>query len=194
MKLEVNLVCALVAMWTISCQSDRKDANEVVSRDHGKVIRTKEYKTARIEHEGTKMRMEIPTNWTTSVLSKDATSFKENGDSSSKFRSNAVLKFTARNKYSLKQISESVLASVERDYLKARIISRSTGTISGDSVAILDCIVYTHSTNLGTSIMLLIHNDEVISLDYIALNEPEGEYASNRNVFQKMYETLIVEN
>jgi hypothetical protein len=178
----------ITACFLISCQNDKRSERNSQAPSEP----TRKHTPFTVDIGDFVIDSQIPAGWTTSKLSSDVFLIKGNCKKDKTFCNVAVLKITPNNNLKLKEVLYDVVTQMSSDYERIRIISIQYGVIAEDSVGIVDGMVVSNKLHVGKSVMVLMVNKKVVSLDYMASNEPEGEYAEERVIFRRIIETIKI--
>lgn len=108
-----------------------------------------------------------------------------------KFCANYVLNAAPRQKgIPLKNYGDFIVLSLINKYEKFKLVNRTNDTLNSHPSITMDYIYFEHGLNLGGTTTLYFLDDSIAVINFVALNEPEGEYVSFRGLYTRTLATL----
>lgn len=82
------------------------------------------------------------------------------------------------------------MLSLINKYEKFKLVNRTNDTLNSHPSITMDYIYFEHGLNLGGTTTLYFLDDSIAVINFVALNEPEGEYVSFRGLYTRTLATL----
>ena len=139
------------------------------------------------------LSIQLPIGWQeVSNADKSLHIFKNSQcDTSLAFCENLSVNFRPNTaNLSLKQVENSILASLPVRYNKFRLISSRDTIIHTMPAKVIDYMVNEQATDLGATMGVVIKNDTVVVITGMALNQPKGTYIKYRRPIMGIINSL----
>lgn len=83
----------------------------------------------------------------------------------------------------LEEIKDYFIESLPKKHKVVQVVNTQSVVIDGHETMIVDYKLYERETHLGASVAFLKRGDQLISFNFMALNQPNGIYAEKRKQF-----------
>jgi hypothetical protein len=169
----------IILIVLCSCNSSGDNKENSIKKDY-----YKEYK-----FEAGQIAVKVPKIWNYEKLAENTLVFKDSCNE--KFCTNLVIRLIDNSKnLTMEQIQSSLVESLSQSFEDIDVLGTSEKSFNIGSTKTIDYKVFENETHLGSTIVYWVEGDKIFSLNFMALNQPEGAYAVHRKEFFEIVNEL----
>jgi hypothetical protein len=188
MKTTALSLIFILSLLIYSCDTSRKNRTGEMKKEElsSTSIDAKSLNTFTLE--GLGFSIELPESWE-SEKNENAFIFKE--DCNRSFCSNLIVSSAFNhNNLNMEQVVQSFVGSLGQKFKEVRVLGVTDKVICGFQFQLIDYKMFEQDTHLGGTIAFTINGDNIVSLNFMAENQPEGSYPERRKIFIQILNSI----